>query len=64
MASIVAGPIPPWETVVIGTVEAITPSRSSFSLLLIPVIAKADDQTNFQHDNDHNDYNDRSVVGG
>jgi hypothetical protein len=64
MASIVAGPIPPWETIVIGIVEAGATSRSPFSSFLVPVIAEANDQTDLQHENDHDNYNDCGVVSG
>ena len=64
VASIVAGPVPPRKTVIVRIVEACTTSRGPVSSFLVPVIAEADDETDFEDENDHNDHYDRRIIIG
>jgi hypothetical protein len=64
VASSVAGPVPPWKTIVVRIVETGAASCSSFASLLISIVANGHDEADLDDEDDYNDDDDSRRVGG
>jgi hypothetical protein len=64
VASSVAGPVPPWKTIVVRIVETGAASCSPFASLLISIVANGHDEADLDDEDDYNDDDDSRRVGG